>query len=92
MIRSFKNKDTEQLFHNHFVQRFQHFERRARLKLLILDAASQLRDLRFPSSNRLEMLKGKRKGQYSIRINDQWRVCFIWKDGDAFAVEIVDYH
>jgi proteic killer suppression protein len=61
-------------------------------KLVALDAAEALQDLRIPSGNRLEKLKGRRSGQYSIRINDQWRVCFGWKDGDAHDVEIVDYH
>jgi proteic killer suppression protein len=61
-------------------------------KLVALDAAEALQDLRVPSGNRLEKLKGRRSGQYSIRINDQWRVCFCWKDGDAHEVEIVDYH
>jgi proteic killer suppression protein len=61
-------------------------------KLLILDAADSLDDLRVPPGNRLERLKGDREGQHSIRINEQWRVCFVWKDGDAHQVEIVDYH
>ncbi len=61
-------------------------------KLLILDAAESLEDLRIPPGNRLEKLKGDRKGQYSIRINDQWRICFVWLDGDAYEVEICDYH
>jgi len=65
---------------------------RARKKLLILHAATDLRDLHAPPSNRLEKLRGKRKGQFSIRINDQYRVCFRWRSGDAFQVEIVDYH
>lgn len=64
----------------------------ARRKLRMLNNASTLNDLRVPPANRLEALQGKRKGQYSIRINDQWRVCFVWKDGDAHEVEIVDYH
>jgi proteic killer suppression protein len=65
---------------------------RAHRKLLMLHAATDLRDLRIPPSNRLEKLRGSRKGQYSIRINDQYRVCFLWRSGDAFQVEIVDYH
>ena len=66
--------------------------RRAHKKLLILHAATDLRDLRAPRSNRLEKLRGDRKGQFSIRVNDQYRVCFRWRDGDAYQVEIVDYH
>jgi len=61
-------------------------------KLLILDAAESLEDLRLPPGNRLEKLSGDRQGQHSIRINDRWRVCFIWKDGDVYAVEVTDYH
>ena len=61
-------------------------------KLLVLDAADALQDLRVPPGNRLEKLKGDRAGQYSIRINDQWRICFEWRDGDAHSVEITDYH
>ena len=61
-------------------------------KLLVLDAADALEDLRVPPGNRLEKLKGDRSGQYSIRINDQWRICFEWRDGDAYSVEITDYH
>ena len=64
----------------------------ARNKLVILDAAPELNDLRIPPGNRLEALKGDRKGQHSIRINDQWRICFKWSDGDAYEVEINDYH
>lgn len=61
-------------------------------KLKMLDAAVELKDLASPPGNRLERLKGKREGQFSIRINDQWRICFVWKEGDAYEVEIVDYH
>ena len=64
----------------------------ARRKLLLLHRAASLQDLRVPPGNRLEELKGDRKGQHSIRINDQWRICFVWRDGDAFDVEIADYH
>ena len=64
----------------------------ARKKLMILDAALELNDLRIPPGNQLEALKGDRKGQHSIRINDQWRICFKWSDGDAYEVEINDYH
>ena len=92
MIRSFRDKDTEALFDDRVVRRFAAIERQARLKLLWLHAAPTLDTLRSPPGNRLEALKGKRKGQHSIRINDQWRVCFRWRDGHAYEVEIVDYH
>lgn len=93
MIRSFKNKDTEVIFGGRFVKGLdRQIQQRAREKLRYVDAASDLRDLAVPPSNQLEALKGDRKGQYSIRINKQWRICFKWKDGDAFDVEIVDYH
>ncbi len=92
MIKSFKDKDTEKLFNDMLVRKYQAIERRARLKLIALDAAVDLKDLRVPPSNCLESLKGNRKGQYSIRINNQWRICFIWYDGNADNVEIVDYH
>lgn len=92
MIRSFRCRDTERLFEDRPVRRFRAFERVARRKLLYLNQARRLDDLRVPPGNRLEKLRGDRKGQYSIRINEQWRICFRWKNGDAFAVEIVDYH
>ncbi|NOY91866.1 MAG: hypothetical protein GXP55_11770 [Deltaproteobacteria bacterium] len=92
MIRSFRCKDTEKLFHDVDVRRFRAFERAARRKLLFLHRAGRLADLRVPPGNRLEPLRGKRKGQHSIRINDQWRICFVWRAGDALDVEIVDYH
>ncbi|MBI2840385.1 MAG: type II toxin-antitoxin system RelE/ParE family toxin [Acidobacteria bacterium] len=92
MIRSFRDRDTEALFNDHDVLRFRAIERATRRKLLYLHQARRLGDLRAPPGNRLEALKGDRKGQHSIRINDQWRICFRWKDGDAFEVEIVDYH
>jgi proteic killer suppression protein len=92
MIRSFHCKDTETLFNDRNVKRFRSIERVARRKLLYLHRAIKLQDLRVPPGNRLEALKGSRKGQYSIRINDQWRICFRWKNGDALDVEIVDYH
>lgn len=92
MIRSFRSKDTEALFSDVDVPRFKAFERIARRKLLYLHRARSLQDLLVPPGNRLEALKRDRKGQHSIRINDQWRVCFVWKRGDAFDVEIVDYH
>ena len=92
MIRSFTNKNAEALFGDHFVRAFSGFDRQARKKLLILNAAGSLEDLRIPPGNRLEALSGNRKGQHSIRINGQWRICFVWKDGHAHDVEIVDYH
>lgn len=92
MIRSFKDAATERLFNDEDVQRFRAIERQARRKLLLLNSTSRLDDLRLPRGNRLEALKGDRKGQYSIRINDQWRICFRWRDGGAEDVEIVDYH
>ena len=92
MIRSFNCRDTEALFRDQDNVRFRAIERVARRKLLYLHRAKVLDDLRAPPGNHLETLKGNRKGQYSIRVNDQWRLCFGWKDGDAFDVEIVDYH
>ena len=92
MIRSFQCPDTEKLFHDILVPRFRSIERPARRKLLYLNRARTLDDLRQPPGNRLEALRGDRKGQYSIRINDQWRICFRWENGDAHGVEIVDYH
>lgn len=92
MIRSFCDSRTESLFNDQEVPRFRSIERVARRKLVYLHRAQRLEDLRVPPGNRLEALRGDRKGQHSIRINDQWRICFRWKDGDAFDVEIVDYH
>ena len=92
MIRSFRSRETEALFADKDVPRFRAFERIARRKLLYLHRARSLQDLMVPPGNRLEALKGDRKGQHSIRINDQWRVCFLWRSGDAYDVEIVDYH
>ena len=92
MIRSFKDRDTARLFDDELVARFRAIERQARRKLLYLHRARTIRDLSVPPGNRLEALRGNRKGQHSIRINDQWRICFRWKDGDAQEVEIVDYH
>ncbi len=92
MIRTFRDKETEVLFQDRLVPRFRNIERVARLKLLYLNAAKQLDDLKVPPGNRLEALRGDRKGQHSIRINDQWRICFTWRAGEAFDVEIVDYH
>ncbi|MEP1230170.1 MAG: type II toxin-antitoxin system RelE/ParE family toxin [Litorimonas sp.] len=92
MIRSFANKDTEALFNRKHIPRFGQFERPARRKLEMLEAAMVLDDLRSPPGNRLEALKGDRKGQHSIRINQQWRICFIWQNDGPHDVEIVDYH
>ena len=92
MIKSFKCKDTEKLFNDLDVKRFRSISRTARIKLEILNAAVSLNSLRVPPGNRLEHLKGNRKGQHSIRINDQWRICFKWKEESAVDVEIVDYH
>lgn len=92
MIMSFRGKEAEALFHDREVARLRSIERQARRKLLYLDAATALAELRRPPGNRLEALKGDRKGQHSIRINDQWRICFRWHDGNAHDVEIVDYH
>jgi len=93
VIKSFADRDTERLFNRETVRRFPADLLRTMLrKLIALDSAEALADLRVPPGNRLEKLKGRRSGLYSIRVNDQWRVCFDWKDGDAHEVEIVDYH
>ena len=93
MIKSFRDRDTERLFHRERVKRLgADVQRTALRKLRMLDAATALDDLRVPPANRLEKLKGGRAGQYSIRVNRQWRVCFVWRSGDAHDVEIVDYH
>ena len=93
MIRSFGDKETGRLFHRQPVKRIPpSVQRPALRKLMLLDAAESLDDLRVPPGNRLEKLSGDREGQCSIRINDQWRICFRWEDGDAYEVEITDYH
>ncbi len=92
MIKGFRCKETERIFRRHHSRKFSGIERIALRKLLIVDAAEALSDLRIPPANRLEKLVGNRRGQHSIRINDQWRICFRWRDGDAYDVEIVDYH
>ncbi len=93
MIKSFKDKETEKIFNRSFSKKLpQNIQHLARRKLIILDAATEIDALRIPPGNRLEILKGTRKGQYSIRINDQWRICFKWETEDAFNVEITDYH
>ncbi len=92
MIKSFRCKDTQALYQGGSPRRFRAFQAQAERKLQMLDSAAGLDDLKSPPGNRLEKLTGDRAGQYSIRINDQWRVCFRWQDGDAHDVEIVDYH
>jgi proteic killer suppression protein len=92
VIRSFRCADTERIFHRETVLRFKAIERQALRKLDMLDAAPDLRTLATLPGNRLERLKGDKKNQYSMRINDQWRICFAWRDGHAYEVEIVDYH
>ena len=93
MIRSFRDKETEKIFDREYSKRFpQVVQSMMYRKLLLLHAAIDLNDLRIPPGNRLEKLKGNRDGQYSIRINDQWRICFIWDHGQVIHVEIVDYH
>jgi proteic killer suppression protein len=92
MIRSFRDKDSEALFRGTRVRRFQAFVSQAERRLEILDNAKTIHDLMGLPSNRFEALRGNRAGQFSIRVNDQWRVCFEWKDGDAYNVEIIDYH
>lgn len=93
MLKSFRCRETEKLFLRQRSARFPaDLYRIALRKLLLLDAAEKLEDLRIPPGNRLEKLTGKRRGQQSIRINDQWRICFRWSAGDAYDVEIVDYH
>ena len=93
MIKSFRDKDTDRLFQRQPVRKLGTGVQRVALrKLRMLDAAMSLTDLRVPPGNRLERLRGDRAGQHSIRINDQWRICFRWHEGDAYDVEIVDYH
>ncbi|HMO19396.1 MAG TPA: type II toxin-antitoxin system RelE/ParE family toxin [Candidatus Melainabacteria bacterium] len=92
MIKTFACGDTQRLFSRDRVRRFQSIETTALIKLNMLNAATTLNDLLIPPGNRLESLKGDRKGQHSIRINQQWRICFVWSDGNAYSVEIVDYH
>ena len=93
MIKTFRDKETEKIFNRRFSGKLPpNIQHLARRKLVVLDAATELNALRVPPGNRLETLKGDRKGQHSIRINNQWRVCFKWKSGDAYNVEITDYH
>ncbi|MCZ6655799.1 MAG: type II toxin-antitoxin system RelE/ParE family toxin [Gammaproteobacteria bacterium] len=92
MIRSFKDGKTERFFEGQFIRDFQGFTEQATRRLAVLDSAESLRDLSALRSNRLESLSGDRKGQYRIRINQQWRLCFQWDNDGPFDVEIVDYH
>ncbi len=93
MIKTFSCKETEKIFNRNFSKKFpQNIQRVALRKLRMINRAEILNDLKVPPANRLEALRGNRKGQYSIRINDQWRICFKWKDGEVHNVEIVDYH
>lgn len=92
MIKSFRSKDAKTLFEGKRVLRFQSFERAAVRKLELIGDATSLADLQAVPGNRLEQLRGDREGQHSIRINQQWRICFVWAEGNANEVEIVDYH
>lgn len=93
MIRSFADPETEHVFQRLACRRLSpDIQRIAYRKLVVIDAAESLNDLRIPPGNRLEKLKGNREGQHSIRVNEQWRICFRWKEGDAYDVEIADYH
>ena len=93
VIKSFRNRHSEYVWQRRYAKRLpQDLHRRAYQKLVMLDAASRIEDLVVPPANRLEALKGSRKGQHSIRVNDQYRICFRWHGGDAYDVEIVDYH
>ncbi len=92
MIRNFKDKDTRALYEGKRVRRFLAIAKQAERRLQILESATTLQDLQQLPSNHFKGLSGNRKGQYSIRINNQWRVCFRWKDDDAYDVEIIDYH
>jgi proteic killer suppression protein len=93
MIRSFKSKETEKIYRRYFSKKLPtDIQRPALAKLRMLNNAQSLADLKVPPGNRLEELKGDRKGQHSIRINNQWRICFKWQNSNAYDVEIVDYH
>jgi len=93
MIRSFSSRDTEKIWKGMKARTYPgDIQNRALLKLRLIDAAQTVDDLKIPPGNRLEDLKGDRKGQKSIRINDQWRICFVWRGNEAFDVQIVDYH
>ena len=93
MIKSFKDKETEKIYNQQFSMRLPNsIQKTALRKLMMIDNARTLEDLKAPPANKLEALKGNRSGQFSIRINDQYRICFIFKDGDFYDVEITDYH
>jgi len=93
MIRTFKDKETEKIFKRNFSKKYpDDIQRVAFRKLRMINRAENINDLRVPPANRLEKMKGNGAGQYSIRINDQWRICFKWHKNEAFKVEIVDYH
>jgi proteic killer suppression protein len=92
VIRSLRDKDTEAIFQQRRVRKYQQIGSVALRRLVQIDSAEELRDLASPPANRLELLKGNRAGQYSVRINDQYRICFRWKNGHAYEVEIADYH
>ena len=93
MIKSFADREAEKLFNRIASKKLPlPIQHKARVKLLLIDAAEVIQDLNIPPGNRLEKLAGNRKGQHSIRINNQWRICFVWKSGDAYEVEVVDYH
>ena len=92
MIRSFRDKKTEGFFSGEMVKEFSNFRKVAERKLTMLDNAADIKDLRSPPGNRLELLKGSRAGQHSVRINDQWRICFVWMADGPHDVEIADYH
>ncbi|MEK9165932.1 MAG: type II toxin-antitoxin system RelE/ParE family toxin [Patescibacteria group bacterium] len=93
MIKSFKCKETEKIFDREYSRKFsRRIQKKAMRKLWLVDAAAEINDLRVPPSNHLEKLVGDRKGQYSIRINKKWRICFIWRHKDAYDIEIVNYH
>lgn len=93
MIRSFRDNATEAVWNLRYTKRISgDLAKRARIKMQLIDAATSVNDLRVPPGNRLEKLSGDREGQYSIRVNEQWRICFVWNDGTADDVELTDYH
>ena len=93
MIKSFADKETQEIWNRRYSKKLpEDIQKRGRQKLILVDSAVTIEDLRVPPGNRLEKLKGSREGQHSIRINQQWRVCFTWHEGDAYDVEITDYH
>lgn len=93
MIRSFADRDTERIWHEQYIESVDRTVQRATLrKLELIHAAKDVQDLRVPPGNRLERLAGDRRGQHSVRVNAQWRICFVWREGDAEDVELVDYH